>query len=144
MRLLKNPTIVTQMRAVLVSAGGRGELCEVMRAARLGCSVTFSRRNGYRPTIPLRAVRRLLNEALKGMTDVFDRMYVRSGRPSIPPEQLLRALLLQVLYSVRSERLADGAAGLQPAVSVVRGAVDGRYGVASDDLHEEPGSAAQL
>jgi len=54
---------------------------------------------------PLRAVRRLLNEALKGMTDVFDRMYARSGRPSIPPEQLLRALLLQVLYSVRSERL---------------------------------------
>ena len=54
---------------------------------------------------PLRAVRRLLNEALKGMTDVFDRMYARSGRPSIAPEQLLRALLLQVLYSVRSERL---------------------------------------
>ena len=54
---------------------------------------------------PLRALRRLLNEALKGMTDVFDRMYARSGRPSIPPEQLLRALLLQVLYSVRSERL---------------------------------------
>ena len=54
---------------------------------------------------PLRAVRRLLNEALKGMTDVFDRMYARSGRPSIPPKQLLRALLLQVLYSVRSERL---------------------------------------
>ena len=50
-RLLKNPTIVIQMRAVLVSPGGRGELCEVMRAARLGCSVTFSRRNGYRPTI---------------------------------------------------------------------------------------------
>lgn len=54
---------------------------------------------------PLRAVRRLVNEALKGMTEVFDRMYAHSGRPSIPPEQLLRALLLQVLYSVRSERL---------------------------------------
>ncbi|MDP7179407.1 MAG: IS5 family transposase [Verrucomicrobiota bacterium] len=54
---------------------------------------------------PLRPMRQLVNEALKGMGEVFDRMYARGGRPSIPPEQLLRALLLQVLYSVRSERL---------------------------------------
>ena len=53
---------------------------------------------------PLRAMRQLVNEALKGMSEVFDRMYARGGRPSIPPEQLLRALLLQVLYTVRSER----------------------------------------
>ena len=54
---------------------------------------------------PLRGMRQLVNEALKGMDEVFDRMYARGGRPSIPPEQLLRALLLQVLYTVRSERL---------------------------------------
>ena len=53
---------------------------------------------------PLRPMRQLVNEALNGMGEVFDRMYARSGRPSIPPEQLLRALLLQVLYSVLSER----------------------------------------
>ena len=50
-------------------------------------------------------MRQLVNEALNGMGEVFDRMYARGGRPSIPPEQLLRALLLQVLYSVLSERL---------------------------------------
>jgi len=54
---------------------------------------------------PLRPMRQLVNEALKGMGELFDRMYARGGRPSIPPEQLLRALVLQVLYSVRSERL---------------------------------------
>ena len=54
---------------------------------------------------PLRPMRQLVNEALNGTGEVFDRMYARSGRPSIPPEQLLRALLLQVLYSVLSERL---------------------------------------
>ena len=50
-------------------------------------------------------MRQLVNEALNGMGEVFDRMYPRSGRPLIPSEQLLRALLLQVLYSVLSERL---------------------------------------
>ena len=43
---------------------------------------------------PLRPMRQLVNKALNGMGEVFDRMYARSGRPSIPPEQLLRALLL--------------------------------------------------
>lgn len=54
---------------------------------------------------PLRGMRQLVNEALKGMSEVFDRMYARGGRPSIPPAQLLRALLLQVLCTVRNERL---------------------------------------
>lgn len=54
---------------------------------------------------PLRAIRTITDEVLKGMSKPFDRMYSRVGRPSIPPEQLLRALLLQVLYTVRSERL---------------------------------------
>ena len=54
---------------------------------------------------PLRAVRALTDEALHTMSRRFAGLYATTGRPSIPPEQLLRALLLQVLYTVRSERL---------------------------------------
>src|SRR4030095_5453115 len=54
---------------------------------------------------PLRAVRRLTDEVLATLSPRFDRMYSDMGRPSIPPEQLLRALLLQSLYTIRSERL---------------------------------------
>ena len=54
---------------------------------------------------PLRAVRALTDEALQTMSRRFANLYATTGRPSIPPEQLLRALLLQVLYTVRSERL---------------------------------------
>ena len=54
---------------------------------------------------PLRAVRALTDDALRSMSPQFERLYSTMGRPSIPPEQLLRALLLQVLYTVRSERL---------------------------------------
>ena len=54
---------------------------------------------------PLRIVRRMVNEALSEMAAGFDEMYARTGRPSIPPEQLLRAQILQILYSIRSERM---------------------------------------
>ena len=54
---------------------------------------------------PLRRMREMVDEALENMGPDFDLMYSRMGRPSIAPERLLRALLLQVLYSVRSERL---------------------------------------
>jgi transposase len=54
---------------------------------------------------PLRAVRAMTDEVLREMSVVFDGMYAKCGRPSIPPEKLLRAQLLQMLYSVRSERL---------------------------------------
>jgi transposase len=54
---------------------------------------------------PLRGVRRMCDEALWALSARFDELYSHTGRPSIPPEQLLRALLLQVLYTVRSERL---------------------------------------
>jgi transposase len=54
---------------------------------------------------PLRAIRAMVDEALKQLSRRFDAMYARVGRPSIPPEQLLRAQLLQMLYSIRSERL---------------------------------------
>ena len=53
---------------------------------------------------PLRRIRRLVDKALGDMSMQFDALYSSCGRPSIPPERLLRALLLQVLFSVRSER----------------------------------------
>jgi transposase len=53
---------------------------------------------------PLRAMRRMVDEGLRGLSPRFARMYAKRGRPSIAPEKLLRALLLQVLYSIRSER----------------------------------------
>src|SRR5882672_8626101 len=54
---------------------------------------------------PLRAIRAMADQALENMSRRFDRMYAKTGRPSIPPEKLLRAQLIQMLYSVRSERL---------------------------------------
>ena len=54
---------------------------------------------------PLRPLRAMVDAVLTELSPEFHRLYSRVGRPSIPPEHLLRALLLQVLYSVRSERL---------------------------------------
>jgi transposase len=54
---------------------------------------------------PLRPIRVMVDEALKEMDGRFDEIYGEDGRRSIPPERLLRALLLQMLYSVRSERM---------------------------------------
>ena len=54
---------------------------------------------------PLRAIRHMTDEALRHLSRRFEAIYATTGRPSIPPEHLLRALLLQVLYSVRSERM---------------------------------------
>jgi transposase len=54
---------------------------------------------------PLRGVRKLVDVVLAGMSKDFERLYAHGGRPSIAPEALLRALLLQVFYTVRSERL---------------------------------------
>ena len=54
---------------------------------------------------PLRAIRALVDELLRTMSPDFDALYAAVGRPSIPPERLLRAQLLQFFYSVRSERL---------------------------------------
>src|SRR5688572_9149452 len=52
---------------------------------------------------PLRTIKRLAYEALADLSSTFDEMYAETGRPSIPPERLLKASLLIALYSVRSE-----------------------------------------
>jgi len=54
---------------------------------------------------PLRPIRQMVDEALEALSPRFDELYGDSGRPSIAPERLLRALLLQMLYTVRSERM---------------------------------------
>jgi transposase len=53
---------------------------------------------------PLRPIREIVDEALRKLSPAFGRLYAREGRPSIPPERLLRALLLQAFYTIRSER----------------------------------------
>src|SRR6059058_1609049 len=53
---------------------------------------------------PLRAIRTLVSEALAGLSGRFDELYSHTGRPSIAPEYLLRATLLQAFFTVRSER----------------------------------------
>lgn len=53
---------------------------------------------------PIRKVRKIVDTALIELDEAFDEMYSSNGRPSIPPEQLIRALLLQILFTIRSER----------------------------------------
>jgi transposase len=52
---------------------------------------------------PLRCIRAMADQALDELSPWFDRLYAQTGRPSIPPEQLLRGLILQALYTIRSE-----------------------------------------
>jgi len=54
---------------------------------------------------PLRPIRIMADKALDALSGEFNRMYSHTGRPSVPPEVLLKSLLLQILYSVRRNRL---------------------------------------
>ena len=72
-----------------------------MAESRCGTRHTVAR---FGPAL-LRPIRRMVDDILKQLSPQFNKMYAKVGRPSIPPEQLLRAQLLQLLYSVRSERL---------------------------------------
>jgi hypothetical protein len=86
---------------------------------------------------PLQPIRTMVDQVLKKLSPEFHKMYSKVGRPSIPPEQLLRALLLLMLYSVRSAA-AGGGDRLQHLVSLVRGAELGRCDVGCHGVHEEP------
>ena len=68
---------------------------------------------------PIRRIRAVVDELLVSMNAQFDAMYSRNGRPSVPPEQLLKATVLMALCSMRSERAFCEAAELRPAVQVV-------------------------
>ncbi len=86
---------------------------------------------------PLRTIRRVVNDALASLDGAFEVLYADCGRPSIAPERLIRASLLQILFSVRvapaaclrHDAATDGAAGLQPAVPLVCGAWHQRPGL---------------
>jgi transposase len=81
---------------------------------------------------PLRVIRRIADEALGGMSAEFDACYARIGRPSIAPERLMRALLLQAFYSIRSERQVMERLELDPLFLWFVGlGIDGRVWDAS-------------
>lgn len=63
-----------------------------------------------------RPVRAMVEETLRRLDDTFKEIYGEVGRPSIVPERLLRALLLMLLYTIRSQRILARAVALQPAV----------------------------
>jgi hypothetical protein len=86
---------------------------------------------------PLRLIRRIVKEVLAALDGEFTKLYADGGRPSIAPERLLRALLLQVFYTIRSERQLME----QPAVPLVCRARRRRAGVGADGFHKEPGTA---
>src|SRR6267143_916002 len=92
---------------------------------------------------PLRPIRKMVDEILKEMSPQFQKLYSDVGRPSIAPERLLRSLLLQIFYSVRSERMSDRATPVQPAVPVVCGDGDGRSGMESRGVQQESGAFAE-
>jgi transposase len=76
-----------------------------MISSRITSSVTCRPEARVRKDHPLRAIRAMVDEVLTQLFRRFDAMYARVGRPSIAPEKLLRAQLLQMLYSIRSDRL---------------------------------------
>jgi hypothetical protein len=86
---------------------------------------------------PLRKIRELVRDVLKELTHSLGKLYASDGRPSVPPEQLLSALLLQVFYGIRSERqLMEQLDYNLPYRWLSTFA--GRFGVGPDDLHQEP------
>ena len=91
---------------------------------------------------PLRVIRPLANAALDRLSPASASSIRRSGGPRSRRSKLLRALLLQAFFSVRSERQLMEQIELQSAVPLVRRAADGRAGVGCDGVHQEPRPAA--
>ena len=90
---------------------------------------------------PLRLIRAIVNEALAALSADFERLYGRIGRPSVPPEKLLRALLLQAFYSIRSERQLMERLDFDLLFRWFTG-LGRRSGLGPFDVLEEPGSVA--
>ena len=91
---------------------------------------------------PLRAIRTIVNEVLEGLSGEFARIYSDKGRPSIAPERLLRALLLQTFYTIRSERQLMEQLDYNLLYRWFVGFGCRRGGVGADGVHEEPRPAA--
>ena len=91
---------------------------------------------------PLRAIRAIVNEALAALEREFAALYSPIGRPSIPPEKLLRAMLLAGVLFDPLGAAADGAAGIRPSVPLVRRHRRRRCGLGPFGVLEEPRPAA--
>ena len=91
---------------------------------------------------PLRAIRTFVDEILREMTREFDALYAQHGRPSIPPERLVRAQLLQLFYSIRSERLLMEQLDYNILFRWFVGLEYGPAGLGANGVHQEPRSAA--
>src|SRR5512132_1986882 len=101
-RPLKKPSLARPTCDSLVWRGLRGG---VGCAGRIGgAGSCFPMWTSIRRDHPLRSIRGVVNEALDALSGQFAALYGSTGRPSIPPEMLLRAMLLQAFYSIRSER----------------------------------------
>ena len=89
------------MRYILSMRGSDERLTEIFSYVRLKERIAADH--------PLRPIRAMVDAALRELDLHFAALYARRGRPSIPPEQLVRALLLMILHSIRGERLIQGA-----------------------------------
>src|SRR6201996_3582342 len=87
---------------------------------------------------PLQPIQKIVDEALGALTGEFDKLYAKLGRPSIAPEKLLRALLLQAFYSVRSERQLMEQLGYNLLFRWLCRAVAGCRDLGCDGVHQEP------
>jgi transposase len=103
-------SIILSLAAIHGESGQRGRHAQPARISGKDQVRIFGTRNimpaqRVPADHPLRPIRKMTDEALKSLSPEFDRLYSKVGRPSIPPERLLRALLLQCFYGIRSERL---------------------------------------
>jgi Transposase domain (DUF772) len=89
---------------------------------------------------PIRRIRTVVDEVLASLDGEFEAMYSAIGRPSVPPEQLLKATVLMALYSIRSER---AFCELRPTPQVVLGPSHRRGGLRPHHVHQEPGAPAR-
>src|SRR3954462_7604179 len=90
---------------------------------------------------PLRAIRNMVDRALREMSPLFDEMYSEIGRPSIAPEKLLRTVATDAVFGTQ-RALVAGRDRLQCAAPLVRGNEHGRGGMGRDGVHEESRSPA--
>jgi hypothetical protein len=92
------------------------------------------------PDHPLRRVREMTDRALQELSSWFDQLYGQTGRPSIPPEQLLRAQILQALYTIRSEPQSERLGGwpllVRPTRKTSKSQVNAEGGLREDLISE--------
>ena len=92
---------------------------------------------------PIRRIRRVVDEVLAELDGEFEAMYSRIGRPSVPPEQLLKATVLMALYSIRSERAFCERLNYDLLFKWFLDLPIDAQGVRRDDVHQEPRPAAR-